>query len=525
MDIFFILYVVYWGLAILTALFVLTDNKRPPEVNLLWLFILLFIPFVGLIIYIVFGVNLKRQTIFKILAEDLLKQRYRGRLEAQKRWLSTISQMSAVDLAEKLNAGSDSPGMLTHAVFDIAKDSDCRKTVRMMLDTCGAPLAVNESMRLFFTGTEAFESLTADLKAARRSVDMEFYIWRSDRTGEEILSILEERAKAGVRIRLIFDSIGCWGKISFSYRRKLKAAGISFRWFLDPLSYFGHRQINFRTHRKAVIIDEKICYTGGMNIGDEYRFPNEKKWYKSWRDTFVRLEGNSAAYMQDIFEIDWHNSNKGEIKRGNFSSVDEYPEDESVDSVFAALSGVSKDASLAQIVCSGPDSSVDSIELLYGSLIANANKYVYIQSPYFIPSDNVLKTLQTAALSGIEIKIITTGIADKRIPYFVAETYFDELLSCGVEIYRYTEGFFHPKMVLIDGKIATVGSCNFDVRSFRLDYEINAVLYDVDAIGVLQRQFLADKEKSVKIPTDYYRNLPFFNRLLHSVFRIGSPLM
>ena len=145
-----------------------------------------------------------------------------------------------------------------------------------------------------------------------------------------------------------------------------------------------------------------------------------------------------------------------------------------------------------RVVCSGPDSSVDSIELLYGSLIANANKYVYIQSPYFVPSDNVLKSLQTAALSGVEIKIITTGIADKRIPYFVAETYFDELLSCGVEIYRYTEGFFHPKMVLIDGKIATVG---------------------------------ADKEKSVKIPADYYRNLPFFNRLLHSVFRIGSPLL
>ena len=317
MDIFFILYVVYWGVAVLTALFVLTDNKRPPEVNLLWLFILLFIPFVGLIAYIIFGVNLKRQTIFKVLAEDLLKKRYRGRLEAQKRWLSALPQMSSADLAEKLNAGGDSPGALAHAVSDIAKDSDCRKTVRMMLDTCGAPLAANESTRLFFSGAEAFESLSADLKAARRSVDMEFYIWRSDRTGEEILSILEERAKAGVRIRLIFDSIGCWGKISLSYRRKLKSAGISYRWFLDPLSYFGHRQINFRTHRKAVIIDEKICYTGGMNIGDEYRFPNEKKWYKAWRDTFLRLEGNSAAYMQDIFEIDWHNSNKGEIKRGD----------------------------------------------------------------------------------------------------------------------------------------------------------------------------------------------------------------
>ena len=353
MDIFFILYVVYWGVAVLTALFVLTDNKRPPEVNLLWLFILLFIPFVGLIAYIIFGVNLKRQTIFRILAEDLLKKRYRGRLEAQKRWLSALPQMSSADLAEKLNAGGDSPGALAHAVSDIAKDSDCRKTVRMMLDTCGAPLAANESTRLFFSGAEAFESLSADLKAARRSVDMEFYIWRSDRTGKEILSILEERAKAGVRIRLIFDSIGCWGKISLSYRRKLKSAGISYRWFLDPLSYFGHRQINFRTHRKAVIIDEKICYTGGMNIGDEYRFPNEKKWYKAWRDTFLRLEGNSAAYMQDIFEIDWHNSNKGEIKRGDLSAVDEYREDESVDSVFASLSGVSKDASLAQIVCSG----------------------------------------------------------------------------------------------------------------------------------------------------------------------------
>lgn len=525
MDIAFIAYIVYWILAVLASVFVLTDNKRPSEVNLLWLFILLFVPFFGLLIYIVFGVNLKRKTIFSILAEDRLRRRYRNRLNAQKRWLEVLPTMSNEVLAEKLKIKSDPEGSsnLLQSVAGIARDSDCFKTVHMLLDTCGAPLAANVSTKLFFTGPEAFDSLLDDLRQARETIDMEFYIWHSDRTGKEILAILEERARAGVRIRLIFDSIGCWGKISLAYRRKLKAAGIRFHYFLDPLSYIGHRQINFRSHRKIAVIDEKVCYTGGMNIGDEYRFPAPGKWYKTWRDTMVRLEGDSAAYMQDIFEIDWHNSDRKELKQPSASESD-FPE-ETTDDVFASLMPGEEERSLAQIICSGPDSSFDSIELLYSSLIANANRYVYIESPYFIPSDNVLKSLQTAALSGVQIQIITTGVVDQWIPYLVAETYFDDLTSCGIEIYRYTDGFYHTKMVLIDGKIATVGSCNFDIRSFRLDYEINAVLYDAGEIGCLQRQFLADKEKSQRVPGDYYKRLSWPNRLLHSVLRIGSPLL
>ena len=409
MDIAFIAYIVYWGLAVLASVFVLTDNKRPSEVNLLWLFILLFVPFFGLLIYIIFGVNLKRKTIFSILAEDRLRRRYRNRLDAQKKWLDVIPSMSNEGLAEKLKIKNDPEGSsnLLQSVAGIARDSDCFKTVHMLLDTCGAPLAANVSTTLFFTGPEAFDSLIADLKAARESVDMEFYIWHSDRTGKEILAILEERARAGVRIRLIFDSIGCWGKISLSYRRKLKAAGIRFHYFLDPLSYIGHRQINFRSHRKIAVIDERVCYTGGMNIGDEYRFPAPDKWYKTWRDTMVRLEGDSAAYMQDIFEIDWHNSDRKELKQPSVSESD-FPE-ETTDDVFASLMPGEEERSLAQIICSGPDSSFDAIELLYSSLIANANRYVCIQSPYFIPSDNVLKSLQTAALSGVQIQIITTA--------------------------------------------------------------------------------------------------------------------
>lgn len=525
MDIAFIVYLIYWFIAVLASVFVLTDTKRPSEVNLLWVLILMFVPFFGLLFYIIFGVNLKRRTIFNILAEDRLKRRYASRLKAQSQWLDAISEMSNETIAEKLSVkiDGDDAGALVQSVAGIANDSDCFKIAQMLLTTCGAPLAANTSTRLFFTGTEAFDTLLEDLRNAKKSIDMEFYIWRSDRTGSDILRILEEKSKAGVRIRLIFDSIGCWGKISLSYRRRLKAAGIRFHYFLDPLSYIGHRQINFRSHRKMAIIDETVCYTGGMNIGDEYRFPAPDKWYKTWRDTMIRLEGKSAVYMQDMFEIDWRNSDKKELKHG-FNDEEVYPE-ESVDKVFASLAVNGGQSSLAQMICSGPDSQFDSIELLYSSMIANANKYVCIQSPYFIPSDNVLKNLQTAALSGIHIQIITTGIADQWMPYWVAETYFDDLTSCGIEIYRYTDGFFHTKMVLIDGKVATVGSCNFDLRSFRLDYEINAVLYDTEQIGQLQQQFLADKEKSIRVPDGYYKNLSLPKRLVRSLLRIGSPLM
>lgn len=511
-------YIFHWVLALTIAFFIIMDHRRPAEVNVLWLFIILFVPYVGMIIYFILGVNLKRWTIFKVLAEDRLKKRYERKLQDQKVWLNQLVKKGS---QESISAIQNKVHPLERSLSLIAHDSDCTKTVRLLFDTCGSPLFTNTSIQLYFKGIEAYEVLLKDLSQAKKSIDMEFYIWRSDETGEKILEILKERASNGVQVRLIFDSIGCLGKISSSYRRQLKKANIQFHYFLDPLSYVGHRQINFRSHRKIVVIDERICYTGGMNIGNEYRLPQPKKWYKEWRDTFVRMEGDSAAAMEDIFEIDWQNSDSNAVKGKSFPQTEE-EEKTNLDSYFSAQNSQHK---LAQLICSGPDSTFDSIEFLYSSLISNANKYVCIQSPYFIPSDNVLKTLQIAALSGVKIQIITTGVSDKVVPFKVAETYFDELTSCGIEIYRYEKGFYHTKMVLIDGKMATVGSCNFDIRSFRLDYEINIVLYDEESIDELQRQFQEDIKNSYAVEKDYFKKMSWLGRFFRSILRMISPLL
>ena len=318
-----------------------------------------------------------------------------------------------------------------------------------------------------------------------------------------------------MEIRLIFDGVGSFFRVSRTYKRRLHQAGIEYRTFLDPKNFLFGRLINYRNHRKITVIDGRIGYTGGMNIGEEYISGGAR--FSGWRDTHLRLEGGVVRLLQEVFLLEWHNSGAGLLRDARF-----FP------ALSAERSGEHKPGEPrlpVQVVCSGPDSAWDSLKLLFFTLISNANEEVLIQSPYFIPDESIQSAMETAALSGVRVRFMMTGVPDKRIAFWAAHTYFERMLKAGVEILLYESGFFHPKMIAVDRRIATVGTANLDIRSFQLNYELNVVIYDRDTARRLQRQFDKDAGRCRRIGFNDISGQRALIRLRNSVSRMFAPLL
>ncbi|HOV64066.1 MAG TPA: cardiolipin synthase [Spirochaetia bacterium] len=473
-------YIFFLYLIVITIKIIL--ENRPPEELLAWLVILIFLPYVGAIFYILTGIDWKKQNrkIIKHIPEKAFENFAGTIIDHQKEFVAEVSQEI---------------------------DNDIAKTATMLLKSSNSPITMHNSCEFYFDGSSHFFALMRDLEHATSSIHMEYYIWRSDELGERIKDILIRKRREGVEVRLIFDGIGCFGKISRRYRRELKEAGIEFRYFLDPLSLLWGRMINYRNHRKIVVIDGKIAYSGGMNIGTEY--VSGGKRYPSWRDTHMRLGGESVQLLQSVFFSDWHNSG-GRIPDS---------------SKYFCLEGYGEAKLPVQIVTSGPDSDWESIKQLFFLLISNADKEIYIQSPYFIPDSAIMEALETAALSGISVQLMITGVPDKRIPWYVAQTYFENLLKAGVRIFLYTRGFFHAKVFMADSSISTVGTCNMDLRSFSLDYEINAVFYDKHVALTLKESFERDREFCTEVKYSNFQKRNIFVRLRNSILRVLAPVL
>lgn len=368
-------------------------------------------------------------------------------------------------------------------------------------------LTLNNRVKLYFDGKSAFENLIRDLEKAKESIHMEFYIWRSDILGDKIKDILITKAEEGVEIKLIFDGLGSFGKISFKYRKELKQNGIQYKYFLNLNSAVSRMKINYRNHRKVVVIDGRKGYAGGINVGQEYI--DGGKRFDTWRDTALRITGDSVMLLQSLFLTDWASSGNEHVKDEKLFPVF-HPADIQVP---------------MQVAVSGPDSKWSSIEQLYFMMISNAKEEVWIQSPYFIPNDSILKALQTSALSGVKINLMMTGIPDKKPPFWAAQTYFKTLLESGVRIFQYKKGFLHSKYLVADTEISTVGSCNMDIRSFHINFEVNTVLYDKKTASQLINQFNKDQLYCEEISLSEISKQGIFQRVRNNLLRIFSPLM
>ncbi len=477
-------------LYVLFLIVILLLDNRNPQSFLAWILVLILMPPVGIILYIFVGKNWRKSKdkIMRYSPEDTIKSYYLKDIEAQRKNIN-----------------------------EIPKDS-CDYNISMIANTClrtsSAILTKNNNIKIYFQGENYFDDLIDAIKNAQLHIHLETFILHSDKLGIKLKKILIEKAKEGVAIRIIVDGLGSMFKIHDSYVKELRNAGVEFYYFHDPLSPFFAKYINYRNHRKIIVIDGMVAFTGGMNIGLEYI--DGGKHFKNWRDTHIRLKGESVLYLQNIFLSDWDNLNKRKIY--DYPSI--------MDDIVNVNAGYNIDEYLPiQIISSGPDSKWDAIHIVYSRMITEARKYVCIQSPYFIPDDGIFHDMINTSLSGIEVSLMITGVPDKPVAWWAAHTYFTKLLEAGVKIYLYKKGFLHSKNVIIDDNIVSVGSCNMDIRSLLLHYEVNAVIYDSDITKQFKNQFISDIKDCEEITLAIWKKRNILVRLRNSLCRIISPLL
>jgi cardiolipin synthase A/B len=476
-----LIYTINMFITIITALGIILSN-RDSTASLLWIVLIFALPIIGLLVFLILGVDWQKHKLLKYSPEEALNRYRRNNEEINSHFIKEMDRKNP----------------------DVA--NDMKKLIRLIEQGCHSSLTYAESYRLFYHGQDFFDTLFDDLQSAQKQIHMDFFIWKSDKLGTKIKDILIEKASQGVEIRLIFDGFGSLKRISRQYRRELKKANIDYHYFLDLRDPMSRHKINYNNHKKIVTIDGKIAYLGGMNVGQEYI--DGGKRFNSWRDTQLRLTGSCLPLIDSVFLADWANCTKEKVL---------FPD--------PPIMGETAGLYPLQIAVSGPDSEWYSVKLAYLSLIANANKEVLIQSPYFVPDSSMLDALVTASLSGTDVRFMITGVADKPTAWWAAHTYLEKIVKAGVRVYFYEKGFLHSKVFIVDDYLSSVGTCNMDIRSFHLHYEINAMLYSDIISTDLREQFYRDLKDCKEVTTKDFAALGILRKLRNSLCRLASPFM
>lgn len=445
-----------------------------------WLMVLFFVPILGFLLYLLFGRNLYRERLFKMDSKS--------RLGIEKRVHEQLEILRKDELPFK------------RAVFKPYKE-----LFYLHLKNSDAIYSQNNHVELFTDGKEKFTSLLYDLEQAKDHIHMLYYIVRHDQIGTKIADVLIKKAREGVEVRFLYDDMGS-RSLSRKFIKRLEENNVKVCSFFPSRFAKINLRINFRNHRKLAIIDGKIGYIGGFNIGDEYLGKSAKFGY--WRDTHLRVVGDAVKSLQNRFILDWNHASKE-----NISYEDRF-----------YVGGDYGDIGM-QIVSSGPDHEWEQIKYGYIKMILSAKEYVYIQTPYFIPDESLMDALRIAALSGVKIKIMIPNKPDHAFVYWATLSYAGELLKEGAEIFQYQNGFLHAKTIIVDGKLSSVGTANIDVRSFRLNFEVNAFIYDENFAQQLVRKFNEDIERSTQITLGLYEKRSLIIRFKESISRLLSPIL
>ena len=405
LDILVLSYLVISYLAgIVLSINIILENRDPTK-TMAWLLIFIVLPGVGLIIYCFLGRNIRKRKLFHTqkLASDIKENNLFKNME------------SIEELVELEQISIKNNKLLDDRNYEEIK----KKVVSLLLNTGKFPFTSNNDVKIFIDGNEKFESLLKDIENAKEHIHLEYFIIKNSDIGIKIKDLLIKKAKSGVKVKILYDDVGCW---RFWFHRKffndMKKVGIQISAFLPATFPFIGGKLNYRNHRKIVIIDGHIGYTGGINIGDEYMGKNKKFGY--WRDTHIRIEGSSVYMLQMVFLTDWYyTTKKAEFEPKYFPKLEH------------------KGNSMIQVVATGPDSDWEAIHYAYFSAICNAKERVYIETPYFIPDEGLLRALKSAALSGVDVRIIFPSIADHKIVHQASYSYFDDILKSGGKVYLY----------------------------------------------------------------------------------------
>ncbi len=464
---------------------VLVLENGSPVRTLAWILVLVYLPIIGFILYMFFGRNWRKSRIFS-----------RKGIE------------DVIQLQEHLLNG-DCPE--NHGnYFDNAL---INKLVKLLENNNKAILTCHNNVQIIPDTQAAFEKILEAIRLSKQNIHLEYFSLANDETGKQFKDILITKAKEGIRIRLIYDAVGCW-KLPRHYKQSLKKAGIEIYPFLpSPFPTISSR-LNYRNHRKLMIVDNETAFLGGLNIGNKYM--SKSKYFGYWRDTLLIITGRSVRSLQAIFLTDWFFVSKQNILKEFLA--------ESAAEARLKTQDSNKNVPV-QIVSSGPDSDWESIMQTYFACIANATQSVNITSPYLVLNESLLIAIKTASLSGVKVKIILPSKPDHHVVFWGSRSYYAELLQAGVELFEYQKGFIHAKVLIIDNEIVSIGTANMDMRSFSHNFELNAMLYNREIASVAERQFQDDLGNCKQLLLTEFSQRSIWQKTKESICRLFSPLL
>lgn len=467
---------------IILAIVIVFFQRRDPKAVWTWLLALYFLPVIGFFLYLLICQDYRKQKMFRIKDAEDTFNRMLSRQEEQ-----LLQQKVSVE----------------NLVYQ-----EYRDLVLYNLETNGAVYTRGNDIQVFTDGVAKFEDLQEEIKKARKYIHMEYYIIQNDSVFGHIRKLLMDKAAEGVEVRILYDAMGCRMMPPWVIR-ELRQAGIKVAVFFPAILKWFQIRVNYRNHRKIVVIDGRVGYVGGFNIGEEYI--SKKRRFGYWRDTHLKLWGPSVMGLQLRFVLDWNFAAKENL----FLKPDYFDMD---GEECHGDKGV-------QIVASGPDSHSQEIRDNYLRLMHKAKDHIYIQTPYFVPDDSILSALIIAAKSGVDVRLMIPCKPDHPFVYWASYSYVGDLLEAGARCYAYQNGFLHAKMVTVDGIVSCCGTANMDIRSFQLNFEVNAVIYDQDTTRELENAFLKDMEKSEEITRERYAQRKLTVRVKEQISRLLSPLL
>lgn len=472
----------YYILIVLVCLRIIYDTRSTSKTSA-YILLTLFLPGVGILLYFIVGANYRKNKLYskKIVKNNRLLNKIRKDiyLESEKTW----------DSAE--------PEVKNH-----------KKLARLLLNDGMSPLSGNNEVKLLLNGENKFPEVIKELQKAKHHIHIEYYIFEDEEIGNQIKDILIQKAKEGVAVRFIYDDFG-----SRSIRKKLVPelleAGVQAFPFYQIYFMALANRVNYRNHRKIIIIDGCVGFVGGINIADRYiNKKNQKQIF--WRDTHVKIKGPGVYYLQYLFICDW-----------NFCSETELEPEESF---FSGEKSKTSNA-IVQIAASGPDSETPTIMFSLIQAISMAEEEVLITTPYFIPGETLMDALNVAAMSGVKVKLLVPDKSDSAFVDAASRSYFDEIIRSGVEVYLYQKGFMHAKTLVTDGQLSIIGTANMDHRSFELNFEVNSMIYDSNLSKQLRDAFYDDLKDAVKINPVTWGKRPLYKQLPERIIRLLSPLL
>ena len=415
MEIFILIFAIVLIINVTCSFSIIFIERKEPSTTWAWLLVLLILPGIGFIFYLLFGQNFSRERLFK----------EKKKLDKEKR--------------------KEVLGQIEKEYKDLDENNNFVDLIKMNYNNSGSKLMLNNEIDLYFDGKDKFKQLIYDLEHAEKYIHIQYYIIRKDKLGRKIISILEKKVKEGVQVRFLVDSMGGY-TLTKRFLKNFINNGGKFEIFFPGILPHVNTRINYRNHRKIVIIDGKYGYTGGFNVGDEYISEDKKIGY--WRDTHIRIQGEAVNPLNDRFLMDWCYASGEEIE--HFSD-------------FYLQEPYTLGDKAIQIVTSGPDHNEEYIKNALFKLINNTKEKIYIETPYFVLDESMLESIKISAMSGVDVRIVIPKKPDHIFMKWIAYSYLEELLEAGVKVYAYNKGFIHAKTMVSDGYVSTVGTANMDI--------------------------------------------------------------